>query len=177
MLLIPLLEYLFTVTTYKFEITATILITNILLIWRVQFMETGCKGESKRKQAGNHWSVSHKHNVINFPMYIFLNVRQLFSTIHDLHVYTLKMLGDTRCSNMFITCVKGIFTICSEHTINLTSSGFHCAIRQFVYILSVLLQCTLMMVAEATETCSNNTLKDILLVWICWFTTDLKILE
>jgi hypothetical protein len=28
----PLFDYLFTVTTYKFEITATILITNILLI-------------------------------------------------------------------------------------------------------------------------------------------------
>jgi hypothetical protein len=31
-------------STYKFEITETILITNILLIWCVQFMEIGCQG-------------------------------------------------------------------------------------------------------------------------------------
>ena len=42
------------VTTYKFEITATILITNILLIWRVQFMEIGCQGVGKWKKFGNH---------------------------------------------------------------------------------------------------------------------------
>jgi len=34
-------------TTYKFEITTTILITNILLVWRVQFMEIGCQGVRK----------------------------------------------------------------------------------------------------------------------------------
>jgi hypothetical protein len=47
-----LLEYLFTVTTHKFEITATILITNILLIWRVEFMEIGCKGYASEKRLG-----------------------------------------------------------------------------------------------------------------------------
>jgi len=52
-----LLGYLFTVTTYKFQITATILITNILLIWRVQFMEIGCQGVRKwKKKVGNHCS-------------------------------------------------------------------------------------------------------------------------
>ena len=45
-LLIPLLGYLFTFTTYKFEIT-TILITNILLIWRVRFMKIGCQAVRK----------------------------------------------------------------------------------------------------------------------------------
>jgi len=33
--------------------TATILITNILLIWRVQFMEIGCQGARKWKKFGN----------------------------------------------------------------------------------------------------------------------------
>lgn len=37
------LGHLFTVTTHNFEITATILITNILLVRRVQFMELGCQ--------------------------------------------------------------------------------------------------------------------------------------
>jgi hypothetical protein len=36
-----LLGYLFIVRTYKFEITATVLITDILVICRVQFMEVG----------------------------------------------------------------------------------------------------------------------------------------
>ena len=40
----------------KFEITATILIRNILLIWWVQFMEIGCQGVRKwKKNVGNHW--------------------------------------------------------------------------------------------------------------------------
>ena len=43
MKLIELSVYLFTVTTYKFEMTATILITNILQICRVQFMEISCQ--------------------------------------------------------------------------------------------------------------------------------------
>jgi hypothetical protein len=43
-------------STYKFEITATILITNILLIWRVKFMEIGCQGARKWKKVGNHCS-------------------------------------------------------------------------------------------------------------------------
>jgi hypothetical protein len=42
-----LLGYLLTVTTYKFEITSTILITNILVILRVPFMEKGCQGICK----------------------------------------------------------------------------------------------------------------------------------
>jgi len=35
------------VTTYKFEVTATILFRNILVIWRVQFMEICCQGVRK----------------------------------------------------------------------------------------------------------------------------------
>ena len=50
----PLLDYLFTVTTYKFEITAAVLITNILRIWRVQFMEIGCHGVREWKKVGKH---------------------------------------------------------------------------------------------------------------------------
>jgi hypothetical protein len=42
-----LLGYLFTVTTHKFEITATILVTNISGILRVQSMEIGCQGLRK----------------------------------------------------------------------------------------------------------------------------------
>jgi hypothetical protein len=41
--------YLFTVTTYKFEITATKLIINILIILWVKFMEIGCQGVRKWK--------------------------------------------------------------------------------------------------------------------------------
>jgi hypothetical protein len=37
-------------STYKFEITAAILITNILEILRVQFMERGCQGVRKWKE-------------------------------------------------------------------------------------------------------------------------------
>ena len=38
-------------TTYKSEITTTILITNILLVWRVQFMAIGCqKGTQVKKK-------------------------------------------------------------------------------------------------------------------------------
>jgi hypothetical protein len=45
--------YLLTVTTYKIEITANILITNILLIRRLQFMEIGCaKGYASDKRLG-----------------------------------------------------------------------------------------------------------------------------
>ena len=44
----------FTVTTYKFEITTTILITYILLIWKVQFMEISCQRVRKLKKVGNH---------------------------------------------------------------------------------------------------------------------------
>ena len=40
----------FTVTTYKFETTATILITNILLIRKRQFMEIGCQWVRKWKK-------------------------------------------------------------------------------------------------------------------------------
>ena len=46
----------FTVTTYKFEIIATILITNISLIWKVQLMEIRCQGVRKWKMFGNHGS-------------------------------------------------------------------------------------------------------------------------
>lgn len=42
--------YLFTVTAYKSEVTAAILITNILLLWRVQFV--GFQGEHKWKKLG-----------------------------------------------------------------------------------------------------------------------------
>jgi hypothetical protein len=42
--------YLFAVIIYKFEITATILITNILVIWRVQFKEIRCQGVRKWKK-------------------------------------------------------------------------------------------------------------------------------
>jgi len=45
-----LLGYLFTVTTYKFEIRATILITNNLLIYRVQFMEIAAKGNASENR-------------------------------------------------------------------------------------------------------------------------------
>jgi len=45
--------FLLTVTTYKFDIT-TILITNILLIWRVKFMELGCQGARKWEKVVNH---------------------------------------------------------------------------------------------------------------------------
>jgi hypothetical protein len=48
------LGYLFNVTTYKFEITATILIIHILLIWRAQFIEIGCQEVSSRKKDGKH---------------------------------------------------------------------------------------------------------------------------
>jgi hypothetical protein len=43
----------FGVTTHKFAIIATKLITNILLIWRVQFMEICCQGVRKWKKVGN----------------------------------------------------------------------------------------------------------------------------
>jgi hypothetical protein len=51
-----LLGYLFTFSTYTIEITAAIFITNILLIWRVQFMEIGCQWGTKvkKKNVGNH---------------------------------------------------------------------------------------------------------------------------
>jgi hypothetical protein len=42
-------------STYKFEIMAAILITNIWLILRVKFMEIGCQGVRKLKKVGNHW--------------------------------------------------------------------------------------------------------------------------
>jgi hypothetical protein len=47
---IPLLGYLFTVTTYKFDIKVSTLITNILLKLRVQFVEIGCHGIRRRKK-------------------------------------------------------------------------------------------------------------------------------
>jgi hypothetical protein len=37
---------------HKLEITATVLITNILLTWRVQFMETCCQGVRKWNKVG-----------------------------------------------------------------------------------------------------------------------------
>jgi hypothetical protein len=46
----PLLGYLFRVTIYKFEITANTLITKILLILRVQFMEIGCQWGTQVKK-------------------------------------------------------------------------------------------------------------------------------
>jgi hypothetical protein len=58
--LFPLLGYLFTVTTYKFELTATKWITNILLIQRVQFMEIGCQGVWEWKKARNHCCIAHE---------------------------------------------------------------------------------------------------------------------
>ena len=48
--LIISLGYLSTVTTYKFEITPTIWSTNISLIWKLQFKETGCQGVGKWKK-------------------------------------------------------------------------------------------------------------------------------
>jgi hypothetical protein len=54
----PLLGYLFTVTKYKFEIIATVLIRNILLVRMVQFMEIGCQGVRKWKKIGNHLSTA-----------------------------------------------------------------------------------------------------------------------
>jgi hypothetical protein len=48
--------HLFAVTGHKFVITATVSITNILLISRVQFMETGCQGVRKWKKFGNRCS-------------------------------------------------------------------------------------------------------------------------
>jgi len=55
--LIPLLGYWLFIYSFKiqFEITATILITNFLLIWRVQFMEIGCQGGRRWRKVGNHW--------------------------------------------------------------------------------------------------------------------------
>ena len=49
-----ILGYTFTVTTHKFEITATILITNISLIRTAQLMEIGCQGVRKWKNIGDH---------------------------------------------------------------------------------------------------------------------------
>ena len=46
--------FLLTVTAYKFEVTTTILITNILIIWRVQFMEIDYQGARKWEMVGNH---------------------------------------------------------------------------------------------------------------------------
>ena len=46
--------YLYAVTTYTLEITAAVLITNILLIRRVQFMEVGCQGVRKWIKGANH---------------------------------------------------------------------------------------------------------------------------
>jgi len=47
-----ILGYIFSVTTHKFEITATILITDNLLMWRVQLMGTGCQGIRSEKRLG-----------------------------------------------------------------------------------------------------------------------------
>jgi hypothetical protein len=41
-------------STNKFEITGTIIITNILVVGTVQFMEIGCQGVHKWKKIGNH---------------------------------------------------------------------------------------------------------------------------
>jgi hypothetical protein len=68
---IPLLGYLFTVTTYTFEITAIILFTKMLLIWSARFMVVGCEGERKRKTFGNHCSrryVSLHQRIPNFEL-------------------------------------------------------------------------------------------------------------
>jgi len=46
--------YVNSVRQDKFEITATILITNILLICRVQYMEIGSQAVRKWKKFGNH---------------------------------------------------------------------------------------------------------------------------
>ena len=43
----PLLGYLVTVNTYKFQITATILITNILLIWWVRVRNLMAHGDAR----------------------------------------------------------------------------------------------------------------------------------
>jgi hypothetical protein len=48
--------FFFTVTTNKFEITKVVLITKILLIWRVKFMEIRCQGVRKWKKVGNRSS-------------------------------------------------------------------------------------------------------------------------
>jgi len=52
-----------TATTYKPEIPTAILITNILLIWKLQFMKMGCQGVCKWKNVGNHCSTWNKSNV------------------------------------------------------------------------------------------------------------------
>ena len=41
----------------------SIYITNILLTWRVQFMEIGCQGVRKWKKSGNRWSRVSKINL------------------------------------------------------------------------------------------------------------------
>jgi len=52
--------YINSVRQDKFEITATIFMTNILLIWRVQFMKIGCQKVCKWKKVANHWWKSYK---------------------------------------------------------------------------------------------------------------------
>jgi len=46
------LGYLITITTHKFAITATILIINIFLICRAQFMEISCQEYASEKRFG-----------------------------------------------------------------------------------------------------------------------------
>ena len=70
----PLLGYLSTVTTYKSEVTATVLITKILLIWRVQFMEIGCQGVCKWRKVGNHWSKPKEHFILHETSALELHV-------------------------------------------------------------------------------------------------------
>ena len=55
--------YVNSVRQDKFEITETILITNILLIWRVQFVEIGSEGVRKWKRFGNHCSRTWNSNL------------------------------------------------------------------------------------------------------------------
>ena len=45
----------FPLTAYEFEITAAILNTHILLIWKVQFMEKTAKGYASEIRFGNRW--------------------------------------------------------------------------------------------------------------------------
>ena len=72
-----LLGYLFKVTTYKFEITAIISITNILLTWRAQFMEIGCQEVQKWKQDSEPL-----HTKLMYILRVSAIIRGSLSTVH-----------------------------------------------------------------------------------------------
>jgi hypothetical protein len=62
-------------STHKFEITVPLLITNILLIWRLQFMEIGCQGVCKWKKG---WEPL---------MYMICEKRVIMPKVYDLRWY------------------------------------------------------------------------------------------